>query len=267
MKELANSPLELYEKAYRLHYDEGRISDACRIYKAIVDEFPDSNECGYAVIQLEKILAQSVSERINVSSRWVGMLAIISIVVSACCLTAVVIIGSIQLKNINGRLSSAALTSRALGKLSVGKDKEALDILDDAKIASVGKDLTPYLLSADIYLKHQQFAKAMAMYDTLRKLPGGETIAKEELVKVKAEEENAMRRPPPAPPAEKITEDTPVVQKTAEVAENPKPEPSAAALPPVREIKSKPKKENPAPVRPAKQKKAGGGRADSVSFF
>jgi len=265
MKELANSPLELYEKAYRLHYDEGRISEACRIYKAIVDEFPDSNECGYAVIQLEKILAQSVSERINVSSRWSGVLAAIALVVSLVALSAVVVLGSIHLKTINGRLSSAALTSQALGKLSVGKDKEALELLDDAKQSSMGKDVTPYLVSADIFLKRSQFAKAMAIYDTLRKLPGGEMIAKEELVKVKAEEENAMRKPSPA--AEKTLEDTPVVQKAAEI-ESSRPEPvaPAAPLPPVKEIKAKAKKESP-PARPAKQKKAGAGKADSISFF
>jgi hypothetical protein len=69
MKESASSPLELYEKAYILQYDEGKTSEACRLYKAIIDEFPESNECGYSVIQLEKILAKNVSDRIVVSSK------------------------------------------------------------------------------------------------------------------------------------------------------------------------------------------------------
>jgi hypothetical protein len=261
MKELANSPLELYEKAYRLHYDEGRIPEACRIYKAIVNEFPDSNECGYAVIQLEKILAQSVSERINVSSRWVGVLAVIALVVSACCCAAVALIGATYVRNINARLSSISLVSQAIGKMSVGKDKDALDLLADAKSALQNKDIAPYLLSADIYMKKQQYGRAMAEYDTLRKLPGGETIAKEEMVKAKAEEENAMRRPP-------VIEDTPVVQKTVESAESPRPEPAAVqAAPPAREIKPKVKKESAAPARPARPKKAQASHSDSVSFF
>lgn len=261
MKEPANSPLELYEKAYRLHYDEGRIPEACRVYKAIVDEFPDSNECGYAVIQLEKILAQQVSERINVSSRWAGVLAVISIVVSVCCLVAVILMSSIFTKSLQARLNSVSLVSQALGKLSAGKDKQALDLLDDAKSASQNKDAAPYLLSADIYLKKQQFAKAMAEYDALRKLPACETIAKEEMVKAKAEEENAMRRPAVA---EKVIEDTPVVQKAVEPVESPKAEPAAA----VRDIKPKVKKEAAPPVRPAKPKKTGGvSHSDSVSFF
>jgi tetratricopeptide (TPR) repeat protein len=262
MKELANSPLELYEKAYRLHYDEGRIPEACRFYKAIIKEFPDSNECGYSVIQLEKILSQNVSERINVGSRWVGVLAVISFIVSACCLATVILVSSTYLKKISARVSSASLMSQALGKISAGKDKEALDLLADAKAATQNRDIAPYLLSADIYLKKQQYTRAMAEYDTLRKLPGGETIAKEEMVKAKAEEENAVRRPAMA---EKMIEDTPVVQKTVESAENQRAEPPAA--PPVKEIKPKVKKEAATPARPVKPKKALQSRADSVSFF
>jgi tetratricopeptide (TPR) repeat protein len=261
MKELANSPLELYEKAYRLHYDEGRIPEACRIYKAIVNEFPDSNECGYAVIQLEKILSQSVSERINVSSRWVGVLAVIAIIVSACCCAAVVFISATYVRNISARLSSVSLISQAIGKMSAGKDKDALDLLAEAKSALQNKDFAPYLLSADIYMKKQQYGRAMAEYDTLRKLPGGETVAKEEMVKAKAEEENAMRRPV-------VTEDTPVVQKPVESVENAKSEPAAQAAPPVKEVRPKVKKESAASAaRPARPKKAQASHSDSVSFF
>ena len=57
-----NSPLELYESAYKAHYIEGNIPEACRMYKTIIDEFPNSNECGYSVIQLQKIQANAVSD-------------------------------------------------------------------------------------------------------------------------------------------------------------------------------------------------------------
>jgi len=88
MKEQANSPLELYEKAYRLQYDENKIPEACRLYKVIIDEFPDSNECGYAVIQLEKLIAGAASERVVVSSRLNTILAVAAVVVSIACLAA-----------------------------------------------------------------------------------------------------------------------------------------------------------------------------------
>jgi hypothetical protein len=86
MSNQVNSPLELYEKAYRLQYEENKISEACRLYKAIIDEFPDSNECGYAVIQLEKLIAGAVSEKIVVSSRLSTLLGVAAVVVSLACL-------------------------------------------------------------------------------------------------------------------------------------------------------------------------------------
>jgi tetratricopeptide (TPR) repeat protein len=259
MKELANSPLELYEKAYRLHYDEGRVPDACRIYKEIINEFPDSNECGYAVIQLEKILAQKVSGRINVSSRWVGLLAVISIVVSVFCLVEIIFLNSASLKKISARVSSASLMSRAVGKMAMGKDRDALELLADAKSATQNKDIAPYLLSADIFMKKQQYARAMAEYDAVRKLPGGETIAKDEMVKVKADEENAAHRPA----AEKIIEDTSSIQRSVESIESLRPEPAPQ---PAREIRPKIRKEA-APARSVRPKRTGQGRADSISFF
>ena len=54
---MANSPLELYQQAYKLHYIERKIPDACKIYERLISEFPDSDACSYASIQLEKIKA------------------------------------------------------------------------------------------------------------------------------------------------------------------------------------------------------------------
>jgi hypothetical protein len=152
--------------------------------------------------------------------------------------------------------------SRAAGKMALDKNKDALELLADAKSSTQGKDIAPYLLSADIFMKKQQYARAMAEYNTLRKLPGGEIIAKEEMVKVKAEEENAARRPA----AEKVLDDTTAIQKTVESAENPRPESPATATPQTaKEIRPKIRKEG-APARPVKPKKTGPGR-DSISFF
>jgi len=47
---MEKTPLELYETAYRLHYTENRVAEAKKYYEALVKEFPDSDECGYAVI-------------------------------------------------------------------------------------------------------------------------------------------------------------------------------------------------------------------------
>jgi tetratricopeptide (TPR) repeat protein len=257
MKEQANSPLELYEKAYRLQYDENRIPEACRLYKLIIDEFPDSNECGYAVIQLEKIIAGTMSERINVTSRWNTILAVIAIVVSMAALVGVLLAGSIYTNSANARISSLSLVSQALAKLQVGKDKEALEILDNAKSIAKNKDMTPYLLSADIFLMRQQYSKAMSEFDTLKKLSGAESLAVQEMARAKAEESSAKKAA--------------VVEKQPAETELPKTEPEPAKEkpePPVREIKAKSKKEAPASSRLQKQRKAPTtAHQDSVSFF
>jgi hypothetical protein len=259
MKEQANSPLELYEKAYRLQYDENRVPEACRLYKLIIDEFPDSNECGYAVIQLEKIIAGTVSERINVTSRWNTIFAVVAIVVSIASLVGVILFGSIYTKAVDTRLSSLSLVSQALAKLQAGKDKEALEILENAKSIAKNKDMTPYLLSADIFLKRQQFSRAMSEFDTLKKLSGAEALASQEIARAKAEQENSAKR---AAVAEKEQAETEQLPKTEEEPAKEKPEP------PVREIKAKPKKEPPPAPRPQKQRKAPPPtHQDSVSFF
>jgi hypothetical protein len=123
MKEQANTPLELYEKAYRLQYDENKIPEACRLYKAIIDEFPDSNECGYAVIQLEKLIAGAVSEKIVVSSRRNTLLAVLALAVSVISLAGVFLLGNHFAKTINSRLSSLSAVSHAVAFQEAAKAK------------------------------------------------------------------------------------------------------------------------------------------------
>ncbi len=62
------TPLEVYNQAYTFHYVENRIADACRLYKEIIREFPDSNECAYAAVQLEKIAAEEVAGKVKTGS-------------------------------------------------------------------------------------------------------------------------------------------------------------------------------------------------------
>ena len=49
------SALEIYHAAYRCHYESDDFKEACRLYREIIKQFPDSNEAAYSVIQLEKI--------------------------------------------------------------------------------------------------------------------------------------------------------------------------------------------------------------------
>lgn len=57
--QIANrSALQLYNSAYHAHYETEDLKEACRLYREIIRHFPDSNECAYAVVQLEKIGAE-----------------------------------------------------------------------------------------------------------------------------------------------------------------------------------------------------------------
>lgn len=62
-----SSALQLYHSAYRCHYELNDIPEACRMYREIIRHFPDSNECGYAVVQLEKIGATEVLKNLDVA--------------------------------------------------------------------------------------------------------------------------------------------------------------------------------------------------------
>ena len=53
-----SSALQLYHTAYRFHYESNDLKEACRLYREIIRHFPESNECAYAIVQLEKIGAQ-----------------------------------------------------------------------------------------------------------------------------------------------------------------------------------------------------------------
>jgi hypothetical protein len=122
----ANSPLELYEKAYRLQYEQNKIPEACRLYKAIIDEFPDSPECGYSVIQLEKLISGAVSEKIVVSSRNSTILAAVALAVSVLSLVGVIVAGMRYDKAVKTGLSNVSAVSHSIAVQEAAKaDEEA----------------------------------------------------------------------------------------------------------------------------------------------
>lgn len=63
-----SSALQLYSTAYRFQYEQNDIKEACRLYREIIRQFPDSNESSYAVVQLEKIGAQEAVKSLQGSS-------------------------------------------------------------------------------------------------------------------------------------------------------------------------------------------------------
>ena len=169
---MENSPLELYETAYRLHYAEKRVSEALRYYEALIREFPESSECGYAVIQIQKIKSNDVAASIGGDEkRGVGAhpLAVVSFLLSLLII-AVLGAGAYLLHN---RLAAseerASLALRAVGKILDNNSEDALMLLGEMKLMSPG-DITPYELSAQIYRSRGQIEKARAEYEVFYSL-------------------------------------------------------------------------------------------------
>jgi len=77
----SNSALELYSTAYEYQYDQENLKEACRLYREIIRNFPDSNESAYAVVQLEKIGAQEAIKSLQASA-WQKILPIAALLFS-----------------------------------------------------------------------------------------------------------------------------------------------------------------------------------------
>jgi hypothetical protein len=159
---MANTPLELYEQAYRLQYHEKHISDAIKIYEAIIRDFPDSNECGYAVIQLQKVKAGEISRALKTGPANMYPLLIVAFMSSFIALLVALVGVLLLFQQVRLEYHRTTLAMAALGKMYCGKEENALKILDELKGLS-HKDPLPLELTSDIYRKHNQAVKAATL--------------------------------------------------------------------------------------------------------
>jgi tetratricopeptide (TPR) repeat protein len=166
---METSPLELYETAYKLHYAENNIKDAVIYYQRLIKDFPDSNECGYAVIQLQKIKAHNVAENLSelTSSssvkQSVSPLLIVALVVSLLALAAVLFSSVSLTKRIGKETERSALALNTMGKVVRGEYEDALSQIAKLKKMNL-RDITPYELAADIYRKQKKYDAARKEY-------------------------------------------------------------------------------------------------------
>ena len=152
---MANTPLELYENAYQLQYYEKKIPDAIRLYEAIIREFPDSNECGYAVIQLQKIKSRDIAKALKTGSSKGHPLLLVASMSSFFALL-VALAGIIFLYHqvrLEHQRTTLAIT--AIGKMYCGNEEGALKTLDEMKDFA-RQDVLAYELSSDIFRKHNE---------------------------------------------------------------------------------------------------------------
>ncbi len=257
-----NSSLELYETAYKLQYVDGNIPEACRIYKALIDEFPNSNECGYAVIQLQKILANDVSDRIKT-----GKKTIIPGAVTAICLVAGVVVSIaafLSAQKAKAEIQSLSLVSQALSIMYGGNDNEALELLNRAKALSGGALMDPYLLSATIYMNMQNYGRARNEFETYQKLSGKSDSVFIKLVTVRIEKDKMEKAVLAKADSLAQVSASPAGEANPSTATF-KPEKMSPQQAPVKP-RPRPEKLRQPPPRPSR-KAAPAANPDSVSFF
>lgn len=96
-----SSALQLYHSAYRCHYELNDVAEACRLYREIIRQFPQSNECAYAVVQLEKIGANEVLKNLNIApaNRLFPIVALILSLLSLCIAGAALLLVLEKMQN------------------------------------------------------------------------------------------------------------------------------------------------------------------------
>jgi len=80
-----SSALQIYHTAYRCQYESNDLKEACRLYREIIRQFPDSNEAAYSVIQLEKIGAQEALKDLH-ENPWQKILPLAALLFSLLAL-------------------------------------------------------------------------------------------------------------------------------------------------------------------------------------
>lgn len=184
---MENSPLQIYKKAYDLHYKEKKLPEASAIYQEIIQKFPDTDVSVYASIQLSKIRSNSVSTGVSgkkASSGWfVWFLVIINLILTAGIIAGLVM----NYRMVNTRQKAVSKVAQTIGKLYAGKDDEALSILNELKITT-RNDITPFVISADIYIKKQDFNKAREEYKAFQSLYPGNQLVVEGIKSINKEE-------------------------------------------------------------------------------
>jgi hypothetical protein len=150
---MADTPLELYEQAYQLHYHDKKTPEAVKLYETIIRDFPDSNECGYAFIQLQKVKANDISKMLRKGPASLYPMIIIAFLTSLIALT-VAVIGTIFLfQQLRQEHHRSTLAMIALGKMCGGNDDFALKIIDEMKASSPVDVLTSEFTSDIIVRK------------------------------------------------------------------------------------------------------------------
>lgn len=189
---MPETPLELYRKAYRLHYRENKLEDAARLYRSLTEDFPESHIAGYSAIQLEKIRAGDnvgLSERkpATFSGATVALLIILVLGMIGVAVYFMFEIGELQT-----RVERSQALSTAIGDLATGQNKDAIRILEQLKIEEPS-DPTPYFLAADMYRNQGQFDSARSELEAYLSVVPGDPEATAQIAQIDQAEQVHLR--------------------------------------------------------------------------
>jgi len=178
------SSLDMYEEAYTLHYQERKLAEARDLYDKIIEHFPDSDEAGYAVVQIGKIDAQSITRTTPSSRSRPTRKAVTTAVILSCVACIGVLAGGgalfffvrqnqrtvQQLKtereSTRRQIVAVKLLLTAVGKAGTGHPESAIQIVREVKTLTPG-DKTPYIIAADIYQHAGKYDRAIQEYQDL----------------------------------------------------------------------------------------------------
>ncbi len=185
-------PLQQYKKAYDLHYKSHDPDRAAELYRELMQNFPESDVSMYASIQLAKIQSHRGSgetfDEISSKKSKTGVFTVILLLLNLLC-TAGLIAGLVLYSQyVAKRQEGLAKISHAVTKLSMGKEDDAIGILNEVKIVNNG-DITPYRITADIHCKNNNFLKARNEYEAFQRLYPENLLVAAAVKKVNDEED------------------------------------------------------------------------------
>lgn len=185
---MEKTPLQIYQRAYNLHYKEENMQGACELYKTLIKSFPESDVAGYAAIQLSKIQSQAISDRLpdgQASSRDGGSFLTYLMILATLCIIGWLIGSHFITMKQNAYMNKLIMV---LSNMQTGNETQALVVLNSLKLEK-RHEVTPYILAADIYRKQREYAKARKEFELYNQLYPNNPLTSIYLDNIMVEEE------------------------------------------------------------------------------
>ncbi len=189
---MPETPLELYRKAYRLHYRENKLEDAARLYRSLTEDFPESHIAGYSAIQLEKIRAEDHGRHSGRNPVMFSGTIVVLLIVLVLGMLGVTVYFMSEIGELQTRMERSQALSIAIGDLATGQNKEAIRIFEQLKTEE-SSDPTPYFLASDLYRNQGQFDSARSELEAFLRVVPGDPAATAQIAQIDQAEQVHIR--------------------------------------------------------------------------